>query len=59
MAWFMLFGGIIHPLRVDPVMKTFAEPGLPPSIPVPIGIVELFCVLLYVIPHASRLVPSC
>ena len=55
MAWFMLFGGIIPLLRIDPVVKTFAELRLPPSIAVPIGIVELFCVLLYVIPSASRL----
>jgi hypothetical protein len=55
MVLFLLFDGIIHILRIEPVVKAFAELGLPMSISVPIGIVELACVVLYAVPLTSVL----
>jgi DoxX-like family len=55
MVLFLLFDGTIHVLKIEPVVKAFGELGLPLSISVPLGIVELLCVVLYVIPLTSVL----
>ncbi|HEX4489119.1 MAG TPA: DoxX family protein [Terriglobales bacterium] len=55
MVLFLLFDGVIHVLKIAPVVKAFAELGLPLSISVPIGVVELICVVLYVVPLTSVL----
>jgi len=52
---FLLFDAIIHLMKPAPVVEAFAKLGFPIRLAVPLGIVELVCVLLYVIPGASIL----
>ena len=52
---FLLFDGIIHVLKPAPVVEGFAKLGFPVSTSVPLGVIELACVLLYVIPRTSIL----
>jgi|HubBroStandDraft_4_1064222.scaffolds.fasta_scaffold631751_1 hypothetical protein len=52
---FLLFDAIIHLMKPAPVVEAFAKLGFPIRLAVPLGIVELVCVLLYVIPRASVL----
>ena len=50
---FMLFDAIIHVMKPAPVVDGFAKLGFPLSVAVPLGIIELVCVALYVIPRTS------
>ena len=52
---FLLFDAIIHLLKPAPVVEGFAKLGFPIRLAVPLGVVELVCILLYVIPRASIL----
>ncbi len=52
---FMLFDTIGHLLRVQPVVDAFARLGYPLSVSVGLGIVELFCTIVYVFPPTSIL----
>jgi hypothetical protein len=52
---FLLFDAVIHILRIGPVDKAFADLGYAPSLAVPLGIIELICLILYVIPRTSVL----
>ena len=54
-ALFMTFDGVIHILRIAPVVAGFAKLGFPLSVAVPLGVVELVCVALYLIPRTSVL----
>jgi DoxX-like family len=54
-ALFLLFDGIIHILNIAPVAAAFAQLGFPVNVAVPLGIVELICLVLYVIPQTSVL----
>jgi len=54
-ALFVLFDGVIHALRITPVVDAFAQLGYPLGVAVSLGIVELVCVALYVIPRTSVL----
>jgi hypothetical protein len=54
-AAFLLFDAIIHLLKPAPVVEAFAKLGFPMRLAVPLGIVELVCVLLYLIPRTSIL----
>jgi len=55
MAAFLIFDGVIHVMKPAPVVEAFAKLNFPLRFAVPLGIVELFCVLLYVIPRTSIL----
>ncbi len=48
---FMLFDGIIHILKISPVVDAFAKLGFPLGASVALGVVELICVALYLIPR--------
>lgn len=52
---FLLFDSVIHIMNVPPVVAAFAQLGYPDSIAVPIGIVELVCIVLFVLPWTSVL----
>jgi hypothetical protein len=52
---FLLFDAVIHLMRPAPVVEAFAKLGLPLRLAVTLGITELVCILLYVIPRTSIL----
>jgi DoxX-like protein len=52
---FMLFDSVIHLTTPTPVVEAFARLGYPLGTSVGIGIIELACVVLYVIPRTAVL----
>ena len=52
---FLLFDSVIHIIRIGPVDQGFAELGYAVTLARPLGIIELICVILYVIPRTSVL----
>lgn len=52
---FLLFDATIHIMRIPPVVEGFAKAGFPISTAVPLGIIEIVCIILYVIPRTSVL----
>lgn len=52
---FMLFNSVIKLLRIDPVVESFAQLGLPLDLAIPIGLVELAATLLYAVPRTTPL----
>jgi hypothetical protein len=52
---FLLFDGVTHILQIPPVMDAFKQLGYPASVALEIGIVELVCLVLYIIPSTSVL----
>jgi hypothetical protein len=52
---FMIFDGAIHILRPAPVAEAFAKLNFPLRFATPLAIIELFCLLLYVIPRTAVL----
>jgi hypothetical protein len=49
----LLFGAVMKLIQADPVVEGFAAHGLGENFVVPIGILELFCVVVYLIPQTS------
>ena len=52
---FLLFDGITHLLMVGPVVDAFNRLGLPLGLGPAIGITELVCLALYLVPRTSQL----
>jgi len=52
---FLLFDAVIHTIRIGPVDKAFTDLGYAATLAVPLGIIELICLILYVIPRTSVL----
>ena len=52
---FMLFDGVTHLMKPAPVAEAFTRLGFPLSLSVELGIIELLCVVVYVIPRTSIL----
>jgi hypothetical protein len=52
---FMIFDGVIHVAKPQPVVDAFAQLGFPLSTSLGLGVLELACVALYVIPRTSTL----
>jgi hypothetical protein len=52
---FMLFDGIIHILKITPVVEAFAQLGYPLGTARALGVIELICVALYLLPRTSVL----
>ena len=52
---FLLFDGTIHMMRIPAVVEGFAKAGFPISTALPLGIIEIVCVVLYAIPRTSVL----
>ena len=51
----MLFSGVLKLIKPAPLVEEFARLGYPESLIVGIGILELFCTAVYVIPRSSIL----
>jgi hypothetical protein len=52
---FLLFDSAIKFTRIDPVVESFARLGYAPGLAPAIGVLELACVVVYVIPRTSVL----
>ena len=52
---FLLFDSVIHILKIEPVVESFTQLGYPVSLAVGLGILELVCLILYVLPRTSVL----
>ena len=52
---FLLLDGVTHLMKPAPVAEAFARLGFPLSLSVELGIIELICVVVYVIPRTSIL----
>ena len=52
---FLLFDGTIHIMKLPAVVEGFAKAGFPISTAVPLGIIEIVCIILYAIPRTSVL----
>ena len=52
---FLIFDSVIHIMKPAPVREGFAKLGYSLSLAVPLGIIELICLVLYVIPRTSVL----
>ena len=50
---FLLFDSAIKFTKIKPVVESFTQLGYRPSIAVSIGLLELTCVVVYLIPRAS------
>lgn len=54
-ALFLLWDGVIKAVTIAPVVEAFSRLGYPPTLAVGIGVLELVCLALYVIPRTSLL----
>jgi len=52
---FLLFDAVIHILNIEPVVEATRELGYPAGSAVAIGVLELACLALYVVPRTSVL----
>lgn len=52
---FLLFDTVIHLMRIPPVVESFGQLGYPVSLALGIGVLELVCLIFYVIPRTSIL----
>ena len=52
---FLLFDSVIHLMVIQPVVDAFKQLGYPVDVAVPLGIIELVCLIIYVIPRTSIL----
>jgi hypothetical protein len=52
---FLIWDGVIKVMTITPVVEGFTRLGYPVSVAVAIGILELVCVAVYVIPRTSVL----
>lgn len=54
-ALFMLFDGVIHILKITPVVDAFAQLGFPLGTSRALGVIEIVCVAIYLVPATSVL----
>ena len=52
---FLLFDGVIKLMNIAPVAESFTRLGYPVSVALGIGILELICLAIYLIPRTSAL----
>jgi len=52
---FLLFDAVIHILNIEPVVEGMRDLGYPAGSAVAIGVLELACLALYVVPRTSVL----
>ncbi len=50
---FLLFDSVIHLMVIAPVVESFNQLGFPVSLALPLGIIEIVCLALYVVPRTS------
>lgn len=51
----ILFGSVLKLMKTASVLEGFARAGLPERLILPVGIIELMCVVVYVIPQTAVL----
>jgi len=51
----VLFGSVMKLMRLPAVLEAFVRAGLPASLIVPVGLIELICVVVYAIPRTAVL----
>lgn len=51
----ILFGSVVKLMRTAAVIEGFARTGVPERLIVPVGIIEMICVVVYVIPQTAVL----
>jgi hypothetical protein len=51
----VLFGSVVKLMRIPSVVEAFTRTGLPERLILPVGIIELFCCVFYVIPQTAVL----
>lgn len=54
-ALFLAFDGVIHVLKIAPVVEAFGQLGYPLGTAVTLGVIELVCVALYLFPRTAVL----
>jgi hypothetical protein len=54
-ALFLLFDGVTHVMQVAPVAEAMNQLGYPVNLALTIGIIQLICLLLYLVPPTSLL----
>ena len=54
-ALLVLMGGVMKLLKAPGVAEGFARAGLPEHLIIPVGIIELVCVIFYAVPRTSVL----
>lgn len=52
---FLLFDSVIKLMTIDPVVESLGQLGYPVRLSLGIGVVELMCLILYVVPRTSVL----
>jgi DoxX-like family len=52
---FLLFDSVIKLMKIAPVVESFNQLGYPVSLALGVGILELLCIVVYVIPRTSVL----
>ncbi len=52
---FLAFDSITHIIQIPIVIETFAKLGYSADLALPIGVIELVCLILYIIPKTSIL----
>lgn len=52
---FILFDSVLHLLKPAPVVQAFTQLGLPLRLSITIGLIQLICLILYVIPRSAVL----
>lgn len=52
---FIIFDGTIHLLVIQPVVDSFQQMGYPVELSVVLGILELMCLVLYLVPRTAVL----
>jgi hypothetical protein len=54
-VFFLLFDSVIKIMQIAPVIESFGQLGYPVDLARPIGIIQLACLLVYVVPRTSVL----
>jgi DoxX-like family len=51
----ILFGSVVKLMKTTAAIEGFAHAGLPAKLIIPVGVIELICVVVYVIPRTAVL----
>lgn len=51
----ILFGSVMKLMKTAPVVQGFVRAGLPERLIIPVGIIELGCIIVYLIPRTAVL----
>ena len=51
----VLFGSVMKLMRTQSVIEGFARAGLPERLMIPVGLIEMTCVVIYLIPQTAVL----